>query len=366
MSETLHINHHTLGSRRTNHKGMKIFYAVQATGNGHISRAMELLPYLERYGQVDIFLSGANNTLQLDANVQYRSKGLSLFYTNKGGLDYSKIVGNFSPLRIWKEVKELPVEKYDLVLNDFESITSMACAYKKVPSVNFGHQASFVSPKVPRPEHKEWMGEFILRNYARATQYIGLHFKQYDDFILPPVIKKDILQADPIDKGHITVYLSSYCDAVVESYLSPLTAYRFQVFSKEVSQPVQKGNILFLPVSKNAFNKSLIGCSAIITGAGFETPAEALYLGKKVLVIPIRGQYEQFCNAAALQKMGVPVLQTLDAQFAPVFNQWMEQKRRPSLKLDHSTESIVSYLMHNCTDRQKHSLDLLYPEFVFN
>ena len=42
---------------------MKIFYAVQATGNGHISRAMELLPYLERYGQVDIFLSGANNSL---------------------------------------------------------------------------------------------------------------------------------------------------------------------------------------------------------------------------------------------------------------------------------------------------------------
>ena len=48
---------------------MKIFYAVQATGNGHISRAMELLPYFQRYGQVDIFLSGANNSLQLDAAV---------------------------------------------------------------------------------------------------------------------------------------------------------------------------------------------------------------------------------------------------------------------------------------------------------
>jgi UDP:flavonoid glycosyltransferase YjiC (YdhE family) len=34
---------------------MRIFYAVQATGNGHISRAMELLPELEKMGQVDIF-----------------------------------------------------------------------------------------------------------------------------------------------------------------------------------------------------------------------------------------------------------------------------------------------------------------------
>lgn len=366
MNATNHTNHHSLATQRATTKGMKIFYAVQATGNGHISRAMELLPYLERYGQVDIFLSGANNSLELDGTVKYRSKGLSLFYTSTGGLNYSEIVRKFSPLRIWKEVRDLPVEKYDLVLNDFESITAMACAYKKVPSVNFGHQASFVSPKVPRPVHREWMGEFILRNYARASQYIGLHFKQYDDFILPPVIKKDILQADPIDKGHITVYLSSFSDRVVAAHLNPLTEHRFQVFSKEVTQPVQSGNITFIPVSKNAFNKSLISCKAIITGAGFETPAEALYLGKKLLVIPIRGQYEQFCNAAALEKMGVPVVQTLDAQFAPVFNAWMEQKKRPTLKLDHSTESIVSYVMHNCTDRQKHTLDLLYPEFVFN
>jgi uncharacterized protein (TIGR00661 family) len=345
---------------------MKIFYAVQATGNGHISRAMEILPYLERYGQVDIFLSGANNSLGLDASVKYRSKGLSLFYTNGGGLNYGQIVRQFAPLRIMREVRDLPVEKYDLVLNDFESITSLACAYKKVPSVNFGHQASFVSPKAPRPAHKDLMGEWILRNYARATQYIGLHFAQYDDFILPPVIKKGILQAEPRDKGHITVYLSSYSDASLARHFSGLTDHHFQVFSKEVKEPVQQGNILFIPVSKSAFDKSLINCKAIITGAGFETPAEALYLGKKLLVIPIRGQYEQLCNAAALEKMGVPVLKSLDAGFPQAFQQWMEQKKKPSLTLDHSTGSIVSYLMHNCTGQKKNTLDMLYPEFVFN
>lgn len=345
---------------------MKIFYAVQATGNGHISRAMELLPYFQRYGQVDIFLSGANNSLQLDASVKYRSRGLSLFYTNSGGLNYLEIARQVAPLRVWKEVRDLPVEKYDLVINDFESITSLACLFKKVPSVNFGHQASFISPKVPRPENRDRLGEWILRNYARATQYVGLHFKQYDDFILPPVIKRDILQAEPQDKGHITVYLSSYSDAAVKKYLQPLSEFRFQVFSREVKQPTLDGNIVFLPVSKTAFNKSLITCKAILTGAGFETPAEALYLGKKLMVIPIRGQYEQFCNAAALQKMGVPVLKALDAGFAAAFRPWMEQKRKPCLHLDYSTEAIVSYLMHHCHLEKEGALDMLYPEAVFN
>jgi len=345
---------------------MKILYSVQATGNGHISRAMEILPYLERYGKVDIFLSGANHSLQLDAQVKYRSKGLCLFYNNGGSLNYAEIIRKFAPLRIWREVRDLPVEKYDLVLNDFDSITSMACALKKIPSVNFGHQASFVSPKVPRPDKREWMGEWILRNYVRATQYIGLHFKQYDDFILSPVIKKDILQAEPMDKGHITVYLSSYNDATLARHFLPLKDFRFQVFSSEVKQPVQQGNILFIPVGKTAFNKSLINCRAIITGAGFETPAEALYLGKKLLVIPIRGQYEQSCNAAALNKMGVPVVSALDPDFAATFRSWMDQKKKPGLALDHSTESIVSFLMHHCRGEKEDALDMLYPDCVFN
>ncbi|HVS95483.1 MAG TPA: glycosyltransferase family protein [Puia sp.] len=345
---------------------MKIFYAVQATGNGHISRAMEILPYLERYGEVDIFLSGANNTLALDAPVKFRSKGLSLFYTHSGGLNYWEIVRKVSPLRLWKEVRDLPVDKYDLVINDFECITSLACAARKVPSVQFGHQASFLSPKVPRPENRDRVGEWILRNYSRATQYIGLHFRQYDDFILPPVIKKDIVQADPGDKGHVTVYLSSFCDATVKRYLQPLKEFVFQVFSKEVQRPARDGNILFLPVNRTAFNKSLITCKAILTGAGFETPAEALYLGKKLMVIPIRGQYEQSCNAAALSKMGIPVIHALDEGFERSFRVWMGQKKKPHLRPDYSTESIVSYLMHHCGREKGDALDMLYPDCVFN
>src|ERR1700722_5524954 len=98
---------------------MKIFYAVQATGNGHISRAMEILPYLERYGNVDIFLSGANNSLQLDASVKYRSKGLSLIYNNSGGLNYWQIGRQIAPRRIWRGGGGPPGKEKELVHNEF-------------------------------------------------------------------------------------------------------------------------------------------------------------------------------------------------------------------------------------------------------
>ena len=327
---------------------MKILYAIQATGNGHISRAMELLPYLEQYGKVDIFLSGANSTLALDAPVKYRSKGLSLFYTCQGSLNYRKIVRNISPLQIRKEVKDLPVEKYDLVINDFECITSLACAKKKVPSVNFGHQASFLSANTPRPEKVSRPGEWILRNYARAPHNIGLHFQCYDDFIFSPVIKEEILRAEVRDEGYITVYLPSYCDEELSKTLLPLKDFHFEIFSHQKQQPKTTGNLSFIPVNKKDFNGSLINCHGIITGGGFETPAEALYLKKKLMSIPIQGQYEQLCNAAALQQLGIPVLKRIDDRFADHFSNWMNNTAAPDIKYEHSTEDIVNELMERC------------------
>lgn len=344
---------------------MKIFYAIQATGNGHISRAMELLPYLEQYGKVDILLSGANSTLSLEAPVKYRSKGLSLFYTCNGSLDYWKMTRTVSPFRIMKEARDLPVEKYDLVLNDFDCITSMACAYKKVPSVNFGHQASFQSAKTPRPEKPSKVGEWILQNYARASQYIGLHFECYDDFIFSPVIKKEILQAESRNDGHITIYLPSYCDRQLQHLLEPFKDHRFQVFSRQSKETRTVGHITYIPVSKTAFNRSLATCHGIVCGAGFETPAEALHLKKKMIAIPIRGQYEQMCNAAALKKIGITTLDKIDDDFPDVFNNWVNDPRTPTVSYKYTTEAIINILMFRCTDL-KHLMDIPYPDLVFN
>lgn len=321
---------------------MKILYAVQATGNGHIARAKELLPYLQQYGTVDVFLSGSNCNLDVPLPVTYKSKGVSLFYGNRGGLDYWKMLQALSPLKIIAEARALPVEKYDVVINDFECITSLACKLKNVASVNFGHQASFISNHTPRPAKKDPVGELILRNYATATQYIGLHFEQYDDFIYSPIIKEQVLYANPTDQEHITVYLSHYSDDFITPYLQQLPAVRFEVFSKQVTPKTQKGNISFLPINNEAFTNSMIHAAGVITGAGFETPAEALVLGKKLMCLPIKGQYEQLCNAAALKNFGVPVIASIQESFPEQIRSWLRAEGPAKLVLQHSTASIVS------------------------
>ncbi|HEV8284051.1 MAG TPA: glycosyltransferase family protein [Chitinophagaceae bacterium] len=324
---------------------MKIFYAIQATGNGHISRAMELLPHLERYGTVDIFLSGANSSLNLDAPIKYRSNGLSLFYNCTGGLDYWKIMKSYQPFKLKKEIQELPVEKYDLVINDFEYITAASCAKKKIPSVQFGHQASFQSNQTPRPDNKSSVGEWLLKNYAKATHHIGLHFEKYDDFIFHPVIKKEILEAGrPTDKNYVTVYLPSYCEPQLEQIFRAFKEFNFQIFSKECRQARMSNNIQFLPVNKSLFNQSLINCSGIITGGGFETPAEAIHLGKKIISVPIRGQYEQVCNAAALEKLGITCLKSIDENFSSIFYNWIQEKNAVCIDYCNTIPETLEYL----------------------
>lgn len=327
---------------------MKIFYAIQATGNGHISRAMELLPHLQPYGTVDIFLSGANSSLALGAPVKYRSRGLSLFYNCNGGLDYWKIMRSCHPLRIRKEIRDLPVEKYDLVINDFEYITAASCAKKKIPSVQFGHQASFQSNQTPRPVNKSDVGEWILKNYARATHHIGLHFEKYDQFIFHPVIKKEVREAEPSHKNYITVYLPSYCEPQLEQIFHPLKEFAFQIFSKETNQIKRSKNIRFLPVNKTLFNSSLIHCTGIITGGGFETPAEAIHLGKKMISIPIRGQYEQVCNAAALERLGITCLNSIDENFPSIFYDWITQKQSIHIDYSKTVPQVLGHLLSLC------------------
>ncbi|MBK9744084.1 MAG: glycosyl transferase [Saprospiraceae bacterium] len=320
---------------------MKILYSVQATGNGHISRAHQLYPYLCALGQVDILLSGSNATLQMDIPIKFRAQGMSLFYSECGGLDYIKTFKAFSYNRIKREAQDLPVKNYDLIINDFDHITARACKIHDVPSVQFGHQASFMSNITPRPESKSIIGEAILKYYAPAKHFVGLHFERYEQFIFPAVIKDTFLQCKPSDQGHITVYLPSYDKICLEEILREVAPLDIHWFTKEITEPHRDGNIHYYPVSQKYFNESLIHCHGLLTGGGFETPAEALYLGKKLLTIPIKGQYEQACNAAALEKMGVLKMNMLNQNTKQTFFDWLKSSNKsPKIEANDINETL--------------------------
>ena len=238
------------------------------------------------------------------------------------------------------------------MINDFECITSLACKFKNKPSIQFGHQASFRSPLSPRPKKREFIGEWILKNYATASSYFGLHFNAYDKGIYNPVIKADIIAAKPINNGHVTVYLSHYSKKVITNQLHKAPGIRFEVFTKEVKTETIEKNIRFMPISNEGFTKSMIESAGVITGAGFETPAEALYLGKKLLCLPIRGQYEQLCNAAALEQLGVPVVAKMHATFFVDIAKWYDQPAPTPLTLEYSTYQLVQMVIEKAKSLQ--------------
>lgn len=305
---------------------MKIFYAVQATGNGHISRAQQLYPYIKKFGEVDFFLSGNNANLDSNLPIRYRSKGCSLHYSKCGGLNYFDVIKNIKPFMMYHDARSLPLEKYDVIINDFDFVTSLACKLKKIPSVQLGHQASFQSNDTPRPDKKSRMGEVILKHYAHATSHIGFHFQKYDSFILPPVIKDVFINAAPTNLNHVTVYLPSFQKHCLLQTFSKLPDIHFHWFLDNIDSIRKVNNITYYPINQDLFNKSLLSCHGLITGGGFETPSEALYLGKKLISIPIKNHYEQQCNAAALKKMGVKVLDEIGDDFSNIIENWYYEK----------------------------------------
>lgn len=303
---------------------MKILYAIQGTGNGHIARAEEIAPILSDYGKVDLFVSGAQADIKLPVPVKYKSKGLSFYFGKKGGIDFLKTFKNNSSKRVMREIKEFPVEKYDLVINDFEAITAWACHKRDVPCIALSHQHALLSPKVPKPKHFDPIGTWFLNNYAPVREGVGFHFASYDQNIFTPVIRERIRKMEATDKGHYTVYLPAYDDKKLVKLFLKFPGIQWHIFSKHISRPYHIGKISVFPVGNEAFTISMAASHGVLCGAGFETPAEALYLRKKLLVVPMKNQHEQHFNAAALKQLGVPAIKKVSKKNLSKIEAWIE------------------------------------------
>lgn len=306
---------------------MKILYAIQGTGNGHIARAQDIIPHLEKYGDVDNFVSGAQADLALPFPVKYKSKGLSFYFGKKGGINLIKTISQNSARNVLHEINEFPLEKYDLIVNDFEPITAWAAKKKNIPLVSLSHQSAFLSKKSPRPKIHDPFAEWLFRNYAPTKKFVGFHFQQYDKNIFTPVIRPLIRNARPTDRGHYTVYLPAYHDQKLYKLLSKFKKIRWQIFSKHCDKPYTIDRINVFPVTGQLFVESMVSSRGVLCGAGFETPAEALYLGKKLLVVPMQMQYEQQCNAVALKKMSVPRIKKLKKSNLKKIEAWLSSEK---------------------------------------
>ena len=68
--------------------------------------------------------------------------------------------------------------------------------------------------------------------------------------------------------------------------LEQLPNQSWWVFSNRCAKPYRHRNIHVRPTSAEGFLRCMASANGVLCGAGFETPAEALYLGKSLMVVP--------------------------------------------------------------------------------
>ncbi len=330
---------------------MKILYAIQGTGNGHVSRARDFIPLLQQRAELDILISGTQFDVNLPQAVKYKLRGASFIFGTEGGVDYWDTFKKLRPFTFFNDIRKLNLNQYDLVLNDFEPVSAWAGKIKNKSILALSHQSAFLSKNTPRPAFKNNFAEGLFKNYAPSDKQIAFHFKSYDDFITTPIIRKDIRELKPENKGHYTVYLPAYDDKTLIKFLSQFNNTQWQIFSKREKVGKTIGNVEIKPIHNENYNNSVANCEGLLTGGGFEAPAEALFLGKKIMVVPMAGQYEQACNAEALRLMGNPVIDSISDKNMPIIKEWLNSKESNLVDFPDNINTVVDSIFNNIENR---------------
>jgi uncharacterized protein (TIGR00661 family) len=330
---------------------MKILYGIQGTGNGHLSRAEEIVPILKKMAHVDVLISGNQSQIKSSFEINYKRNGLTFLSSNDGKVDLFRTIIKSSPIKLIKEIKNFEVSNYDLVISDFEPVSAWSALVNGVPCVELSHQAAVLNESAPKPDNKDRISCYILNHYCPTKLKYGFHFQKYSNNIFTPIIRSQVRELNPSNKEFYLVYLPAYSDHVLWQILDQFDV-EWHVFSKFTKQAYRLNNIHFSPIDNENFKRSLENCKGVICGAGFELPSEALFLRKKLLVIPMVCQFEQACNAESLRRIGITVLPTFDLVFHRSIKNWLESKQIVSVEYPDNTEEILSNLILDYTQKR--------------
>lgn len=293
----------------------KIIYGVSGQGFGHSTRSREILQYLVSKGhEVLIFTYGqALFFLDHDFDV-FEVPGLGLDYRNNKVVYWRTIYKNVQQIakqsRHWNKIfNKFRDFNPDLVITDFEPMTSFLAKLQRVPLVSLDnqHQLTNTKVKVPSIYKKDLLADKLIiksmvwgAKYYLVTSFFETPVRRKDTFLFPPIVRKEVKALIPHKEDYILVYQTSDFDNLIKILKN--IDHKFVVFGS--NKKGIEGNIEFKDYSSREWLRYLANCKAIIANAGASLISEALYLKKPCLTMPIKKQIEQTLNAQYLEKMG--------------------------------------------------------------
>jgi len=77
------------------------------------------------------------------------------------------------------------------------------------------------------------------------------------------------------------------------------------------------------------------------------------------MCLPIKGQYEQFCNAESIKRFDVPIVQGIDKVFSATVNEWLSAPSPKKLSLSHSTGDIVQHVIEKALAQKENRCNVV-------
>jgi len=310
---------------------VKIFFGVQATGNGHITRARALATKLQQTGaEVTYQFTGREREKLFEMEVfgEYRWCSGLTFETREGHVRYLKTARTTNIPAFVRDVTTLDLREFDGVISDFEPVTSWAA-----------HQYAF-NHAIPR-KGADPLANQVMKHFAPADIGVGLHWHHFGQAILPPIIDTPQLPRHTL-KQKVVVYLPFEEPEDVMTHLAPFKTFDFHVYApKPIAS--KHAHIDFKPLSREGFQADLYDCAGIISNAGFELASESLQLGKKILAKPLHAQMEQISNAAALEQLGYGhTMFDFDAQ---TIERWLHDAKAVRVTYPDVAKLLVQWLI---------------------
>jgi len=213
----------------------------------------------------------------------------------------------------------------DVVVNFFEPMAGWAY-FRYAPGpplVCVAHQYMFLHPAYRFPPGRP-VSRAMARAFARSTAFRAdrcLALSLYPAAsptpepkltVMPPLLRPELFD-QPLGRTEpfFLVYIvnSGYADQVIRWHDAHPEVRLHCFWDRPGAATVETydDTLTFHQLDDTKFLSMMARCQGLVSTAGFESVAEAMYLGKPVQVVPVEGHFEQWCNAFDTVRAGAGI-----------------------------------------------------------
>lgn len=317
---------------------MNILYGVPGEGMGHATRSKVIISHLLKKGHEVCIVSSDRAFRFLDKEFPGRAIEIKGFHFAYKNAEVSKTRTFLSNLKssgrnlVFNTAKKLLIEKSfeaQLVISDFESFSFFFAKTHDLPIISIDNMQVMDRCELDiRIDAAEKNNYLLAKNIVKAkvpgcdhyfvSSFFEAAIKKKNTSLVPPIIRQAIQDVKTSEGKHVIMYQTSSSLKTVQQTLQQIPGEQFIVYGMNLDKT--EGNVIFKPFSEAGFINDLASARAVIANGGFSFISEAVYLKKPVYSFPIHNQFEQWMNAAYIEKCGYGRhFETLDADHLKAF-----------------------------------------------